>query len=110
MPTNKKQILNNFPGVQELSDQRAAVIQGGFDLKIYRHGDQKDKMASFNFGIKQLASNSNNQTSSVYIRAGRWRFYNFSGWNSLGGFIERGPGKHNLPSWLNDKISSIQRF
>jgi len=46
MPTNKKQILNNFPGVQELSDQRAAVIQGGFDLKIYRHGDQKDKMAS----------------------------------------------------------------
>lgn len=90
----------------------AAAGEGSSDLDVYRAANQKKSswLGGFNFGVKNLSSNADNQISSVNIRAGRWKFYNDGGWFSFGGSIVLGPGKWNIPLSFNDKISSIQRI
>ena len=84
-------------------------MQGGYDLQVYRHANQKDPLGEFNFGKDSLSSNADNQISSITINAGRWRLYKLE--NYFGRYVEyTKPGKYNIPSSFNDSISSIKRF
>jgi hypothetical protein len=105
---NTKQVEATL-AVEELDNEVAAGIQGGYDMKVYRHVNSGDWLGSFNFGKDVLSSDANNQISSVLVNAGRWRFFEYP--NYLGRFwTVTTQGEHNVPSWLNDKISSIRRI
>lgn len=104
-----KQLFEGIPAVKELDDEVAAAIQGGYDLEVYRHANQKDWLGGFNFGTDGLSSNANNQISSIKVNAGRWKFFDWS--NYLGqSWTVSGPGTYNVPEWFNDRITSIRRY
>ncbi|GAB4375782.1 MAG: hypothetical protein Kow00121_21920 [Elainellaceae cyanobacterium] len=103
------------PNTQELFCSDAANIYGGADLEVYRHPDGRDWLGGFNFGSSKLSSNANNQITSVRVRAGRWRFFNWPYRNGLGGYFDiKKPGLYNLHKIFggrfDDAISSLQRF
>jgi hypothetical protein len=99
--------------VKELDNEKAAAIQGGYELQVYRDFGGNDLLGSFNYGKSKLSSDANNQISSVRINSGTWRFYNYPYYNKLGGYIDLGPNKPgevwNLPGF-NEKISSIKQI
>jgi hypothetical protein len=105
---NTKQVEATL-AVEELDNEVAAAIQGGYDMEVYRHIGGRDRLGSFNFGRDVLSSDANNQISSVLVNAGRWRFFEYP--NYLGRFwTVTTRGRHDVPSWFNDKISSIRRI
>lgn len=122
---NRIKDIYNTPGVEDLSCDAAANIQGGRDyaMTLYRHIDSEgDKLAEFDGGgVRWMSSNANNQASSVRITEGRWRFFSSPNWNPVGveggpGWVTLGPGTHNFTDVrnligvsLNDKISSFKR-
>jgi len=108
---NQTKTLNDIADVQELSSETAATVQGGAALEVYRHAGGVDWLGGFNFRTNQLSSNANNQISSVRVREGRWRFFNWPNRNRLGGFFEiTKPGLYNIQGGWNDQISSLERF
>jgi hypothetical protein len=110
MSNTSIQDLNQFAELQELSNETAATVQGGAAMHLYRHANFVDQLGAFDGGgLRTLSSNANNQTSSIVINSGRWRFYNLPGWNVAGGYIDLGPGRYNLRRF-NDKISSFKRI
>lgn len=98
--------LTGIAGVEELSNETAAAIQGGWDLEVYRDYNLKDRVGSFNVRSPQVKAN--NQISSVKINAGVWRFYDLP--NYRGNFLDLGPGTHNLVGFTNDGISSLKQI
>lgn len=101
--------LETVPGVNQLEGEVSATIQGGYDLHVYRHANRGDRLGSFNFGTRSLSSNANDQISSIYVRAGRWRFYEHPNYSGRVWTVTESGGR-NVPSWFNDRISSIRRF
>lgn len=94
--------------VQELDNETAATIQGGWALEVYRHANLTDKLGSFNQRSPGLSSNSNDQISGFNINAGTWRFYEHA--NYKGAYLELGPGRWHLAGHsFNDRISSLKR-
>lgn len=102
--------IYNLSGVEDLSCDTAANIQGGAAMELYRHANLKgDRLAAFNGGgVRTMSSNANNQASSVRIREGKWAFYDLPFWNGWGRGVTLGPGTWNFIG-LNDKISSLKR-
>ena len=77
---NTKQVEATL-AVEELDNEVAAAIQGGYDLQVYRDA----------------------------VGVGRWMFYEHA--NYTGQAWEAPVGKlSNVPSWFNDKASSILRL
>lgn len=100
------QIDTTLP-VQEMDNETAAAIQGGYDLEVYRHANLKDRLGSANYGWSRLSSNANDQISSVRVNSGLWRFYEHA--NYKGASFVLGRGEWNVPSNFNDRISSIDQ-
>lgn len=110
---NQVKALNNIADVQDLSSETAAAVQGGADLEVYRHANGAGWLGGFNFGKDKLSSDANDQISSVRVNAGRWILFQNSNYNvPIPGlsWVVSGKGLHNVPSWFNDKTSSIRRF
>jgi hypothetical protein len=120
---NSTKDLYNIPGVEDLSCDTAAAVQGGAAMTLYRHINLKgDVLAKFDGGgVRWMSSNANNQASSVKITEGRWRFFSSPNWNPIGveggpGWVTLGRGTYNftdirnlIGGSLNDKISSFKR-
>jgi len=105
---NTKQVEATL-AVEELDNEVAAAIQGGYDLQVYRHANGRDLLGDLNTSRSSLSSNANDQISSVRVNAGRWRFYEHA--NYTGQAWEAPVGRlSNVPAWFNDKISSILRL
>lgn len=100
--------LETTLAVKELDNETAATIQGGYALEVYIHINFRDRLGRANRGWSRLSSNANDQISSVKINSGRWRFYEHA--NYKGASFVRGPGRWNVPSNFNDRISSIERI
>lgn len=100
----------------ELTPEAAATVEGGADrdyaLEVFKHSREtipNESLGSFNFGKKGLSSGADNQISSVNVRAGKWIFFDTPKGSGLTWLVtER--GWHNVPWWLNDKISSFRRL
>jgi hypothetical protein len=93
----------------ELDDEVAAAIQGGSDLEVYRHANQKDWLGGFNFGKDKLSSNADNQISSIKVNAGRWAFFDKSNYLGASWTVSK-PGNYNVPEWFNDRTTSLRRY
>ncbi|MDZ8238729.1 hypothetical protein [Nostoc sp. ChiQUE01b] len=108
---NTKEYFNQFDvtfAVEELDNEAAATIQGGYDLIVYDgYNGTGEVLGEFNFG-KAVLGAGNNRISSVKINAGRWKF---SDWYYYSGQFEEftNTGTINLDS-LDNRTSSIQRF
>lgn len=105
---NTKEVETTL-AVEELDNEVAAAIQGGYDMEIYQHANGIQLLGHFNQSKSFLASRENDKISSIRVNAGKWRFYehaDYSGrvWDVIT------PGLRNVPSWLNDKISSWMRI
>ncbi len=112
---NQIKDIYNIPGVEDLSHDTAANIQGGRDyaMTLYRHVDLKDVLGQFDGGgLRKLSSNADNQASSVRITEGKWKFYTRSNWVDLpfsNDTVTLGKGDWNL-NGFNDSISSFRRI
>jgi hypothetical protein len=105
---NTKQVEATL-AVEELDNEVAAAIQGGYDLQVYRHANGNDWLGSFDTSLSALSSNANDQISSVHVTKGGWRFYEHA--NYGGNYWDvTNQGLHNVPSWFNDRISSWWRL
>jgi len=105
---NTKQVEATL-AVEELDNEVAAAIQGGYDLQVYRHANGIDLLGDLGTSRSSLSSNANDQISSVRVGVGRWLFYEHA--NYTGQAWEAPVGRlSNLPSWFNDKASSILRL
>src|SRR4028118_781092 len=105
---NTKQVEATL-AVEELDNEAAAAIQGGYDLQVYRHANGIDMLGDFSTSRSFLSSNANDQISSIRVKAGTWRFYEHA---DYGGRVWDviAPGLRNVPSWFNDTISSWMRI
>lgn len=56
--------------------------------------------------IKHMVPPRNDNTSSIIVHSGRWRFYEHDQYG--GEYIEFGVGYHNVPDGWNDRISSCK--
>jgi hypothetical protein len=101
--------LNTIAGVEDLSNENAATIQGGWDLIAYDGLNGKGSvLGKFNFGKSVLSPGGNNKISSVRINAGRWKFSD--GFYGTGESQRiRKTGLFNFGS-LNNRISSLKRY
>jgi Beta/Gamma crystallin len=104
---------NAMFGIEDLSCNAAANVQGGAAMTLYRHANlQGDVLGSFNGGgLRSLSSNANDQISSVRITEGKWQFFSESNWINVPfkkDTVTLGPGTRNFVR-LNDKISSFRR-
>jgi hypothetical protein len=95
--------------VEELDNEVAAAIQGGCDLQIYKHANGIDWLNDIDESRTSLSSNANDKISSVRVGVGRWIFYEHANYGGRSWEAPRGK-LSNVPSWFNDKISSIRRI
>jgi hypothetical protein len=104
---------NAMFGIEDLSCDAAANVQGGAAMTLYRHANRGgDVLGSFDGGgLRRMSSNANDQTSSVTITEGKWKFYDQSNWIDIpfvNDSVVLGAGTYNFVG-LNDKISSFRR-
>jgi Beta/Gamma crystallin len=105
---------NAMFGIEDLSCDVAANVQGGAAMELYRHANlQGDRLAAFSGGgVRTMSSNANNQASSVKITSGKWKFYDLPNWIDVPfrtDSVVLGAGTYNFVG-LNDKISSFRRI
>lgn len=111
---NQSNYLDNIDFVQDISSETAALYSGGADLAfLYKDSNLKGPKIAVaapgtrNVGLSGGRRNGFNDTaSSIEIVQGRWRFYEDS--NYRGDYVTLGPGKYNIRSKFNDKITSLR--
>jgi hypothetical protein len=107
--------LNATLAVNEIDNETAANIQGGWNMQAFDNDNYTGLLGSFNYGGKKKLIH-NDQISSIIIRKGQWRFYkdaNYKGAaytlgplaNGQPAYYKLGPGS----KYLNDQISSFQK-
>ena len=102
--------LNDIAEVQELDNETAAAIQGGWDLEVYDGPNGTGELlGSFNHGTKQIGSVNNDRISSVKVNAGTWRLYNGAWYTGQSQRFGATPGVYNLSAKYDNKTSSILR-
>jgi hypothetical protein len=109
--------LNDIAGVQELSNEAAAIVQGGALVDVYKHHDANgypyEWLGSANKSSKwQLSPGADNQISGIVVRGGHWRFYDLPGFDEQGDYFDiTEPGTYYLGGYfMNDRISSFKRI
>lgn len=91
-----EQLFEGIPAVQELDNETAAAIQGGYSLELYDDDDAKldQLLGSFDFGGKPRLI-SNDKISTIVINDDtKWRFYIDADYK--GDSITFGKGTHRL--------------
>ncbi|MEH2242813.1 beta/gamma crystallin-related protein [Nostoc sp.] len=102
--------MNNDVLFQELSCEKAATIQGGYALEIYRDINFQNPIFFTDSDYSYIGNASNDQISSIRINQGNWAFYADA--NFKGTKITLGPGAYPFTGYLdigNDTISSFER-
>lgn len=103
---NQSKLLAEFPEVQDISNESAASIQGGY-VKLYDWRNQNKWLGTFHWGSSRLSPRANDDVSSVYIQEGVWDFYQHSHYR--GRKIRLGRGKYNLRNLGFDQMMSSLR-
>ena len=99
--------LTGIAGVQELSHETAAAIQGGAALEVFGDRNFEDRVGSFNVRSPQVKAND--QISSFRINAGTWRFFEDA--NYKGRYLDAfGSGNFVLKGFWDNRISSLKRI
>ncbi len=97
--------------VNELDNETAATIQGGWDLLAYNNNTGTgNPIGKFNHGTSVISAVNNNKIGSVRINAGRWKFSDL--YYGLGQSVRIAKnGLHNLATLgFDNKTSSIARY
>ena len=103
--------------IQELDNETAAAIQGGYNLELYDNEDFTKRVGSFNYGGKKKLI-ADNKISSIVVKDGLWRFYEKPNYDESGGAYTLGTLEDGKPAYyklgpgsayLNNQISSFQR-
>lgn len=105
--------LDTTLAVQEINNDTAAAIQGGYNMQVFDNSNFTSLLGSFNYGGKKNLIH-NDQISSIVISKGKWRFYrdaNYKGPaytlgplpNGKPAYYKLGPGS----KYLNNQISSF---
>ena len=110
LTNDKPQNLNEIIGVEDLDNENAAAVSGGFALlttgTLFRGGRRvlSGKPGTIFNGLRPL----NNRVSSIGISPGeRWRFWVRR--NRRGRSRTFGPGVYNLIGSDNNNFASAQR-
>ena len=121
--SNLKLNIEAIAGIEEINDNDAANLNGGFDIELfYDRGfpetDGADGIgfdtSRDNLGSKDLVDGGaiNNRTSSIRVNKGQWQVY--SGTNFTGKAVALSPGTYDIDflkgAGLHDNISSVKRF
>lgn len=96
---------------QEFDDEKAATIQGGAALELYRDNDFQVPILFTNGSSSYVGDANNDQISSIIVNKGIWAFYadaNFQGKKTIiGTGTFSSVGTFNIG---NDTISSFKRI
>jgi len=121
---NQTQDLFALDTVQDLDNETAATCSGGDgflngpdpDVILYKdpnlQGESLGVNAATGDGIPNIGNAFNDQTSSILIKRGVWRFYqdvSYNQGNPPANFVVLGPGNYNLGA-NNDNITSLERI
>ncbi len=101
-----EQLFTELTAIQELDNETAAAIGGGYNIQFYDNNNYTELLGSWNDGGKPTLIN-NDKISSIIVNDGSWRLYADA--NYKGAAHTYGPGKYVLPSDLNNKVSSFIR-
>ena len=96
------------PAFEELDNETAAAIGGGGAIDVYRDSGIRVLLAGYDTSTARVGPTINDRISSVKVNAGRWTLYENA--NFQGRSVTYGRGSYNVPSWFNDKASSLRRI
>ncbi|MEH2413720.1 beta/gamma crystallin-related protein [Nostoc sp.] len=103
------EIFDLNPPLVELSFEEASTIKGGAKVVLYENINFGGKSSRATRSSSYVGYDWNDETSSIIITGGTWRFYTDA--NYTGSSKDLGPGYY---SWVenfgiaNDTISSIK--
>jgi hypothetical protein len=96
------------PAFEELDNEKAAAIGGGAKIELYRDSNFGGFLGGYNTASARLSPAANDKTSSIKVNEGVWALYEYA--NFRGQSIMYAQGSHKIPSWFNDKTSSLGPF
>lgn len=107
--TNVIQSISAVAGLQELSDENTASIQGGFTVYgayLYDRYRSKTPLLKAHSGSPKLTA-SNDRVSKIVITSGTWDFWEHP--NQRGKRKTLRKGVHLLTGFWDNRISSFKR-
>ncbi|MCC5647758.1 beta/gamma crystallin family protein [Nostoc sp. CHAB 5824] len=99
--------MNNDVLFQELSCEKAAIIQGGAAIQLFTDANFQGVFGEFNFK-ENVPAGFNDRISSIKVLSGKWNVWSDANQTGVA-LTELVPGDYpTLPADFNDVISSIE--